>query len=272
VKSTHGVALVLLALLAVSCSSGQDSGARIAAIRSAVESPTREEVIDSTKTFEEAVARCMIAAGFDYVPEYMDEEEADALLAAEAAYPAIEEHDGVPTYGVWERLADDETTDGVVASLNDRRAAALPPAEQDAYYLTLFGDAGPPREGPDPDDGCRGVGHDAVGNPAEQYADEIDHALTEIEDRLAASPKLTAALDVWRTCMAAQGYDGFSSPADAVLFIEDIFFGDKLVAESGRAKEITIATLDKSCDEDSGLRSTHAEERSRIADVVLSEV
>jgi hypothetical protein len=286
-----------LALLAASCTSGQDSDARAEAIRFSLVPPTSEEVIEYTETFEEAVARCMIAAGFDYVPEYMDEEEAEALVADQTTFPPIEEPFGVPTYGFWEYLTDEEVTDGVIGSLNEQRVAQLTPSEQDAYYQTLFGDAGPPEEDPAPDYGCRGVGFDAVGNPAEQYADEIDQALNEVENRLAASPRLIEALDVWRTCMADKGYDEFLSPDQALLFVEEIFYNsggrvesgvvstesaeietpepampEESVMESVRATEIEIASLDKSCDEESGLRDAAAEERARIVEVVLSDV
>jgi hypothetical protein len=206
--------------------------------------PERDEALFDREEMlrEQRVATCMQEAGFSYWPE-------PSVLLDDDTDPAaaLEQVDHHP---------------------NAQYVALLSPAGRQAYYLALYGI-------PDPFDPDAEALHDPAsaegggcwaqalrGVPgvfAAQQAlrDELD----EMEQRLAADPRVRAAEARWSSCMAQRGYRA-ANPAELLASVDEQGASGLLAHPQA---ELSAAQAESaSCAAESGLPGTVAAVRSEL--------
>lgn len=234
-----------------------------------------------SRAHEEAIARCMAAEGFEYVPYVRNIQwtvvEGGALAVhapGGAQIPDLppDEFAAQYGYGLSTREPQEEELDDV-----DPNAAivdAMSVAERVAYYQALLG-------AEQSLDGQGRPNAEMVGDPDacwEQAATEVwgdrDALVTTdpvlaafaplleqigaIEERVAADPRMVAADEAWSACMAAAGFPGYTdlnSPqtdvAERAREVMGTAFDPTLADPDELAElqrfEIAIATADHAC-------------------------
>lgn len=171
---------------------------------------------------ESKVAECMRAEGFEYTPveqnaedwESGSEEDAD-LWKDPKAYGAKYGYGVVKNYLDWEVENIQDELDGnsdeeeYVPTGNDLYAQNLPPAEQEAYWNTLYGGSIEVEEEngdisgyPDPDEpGCYNSAQEEV-QGSNQWSDpEFSEKFDELSSGMEDDPRLVTAQRAWVTCM-----------------------------------------------------------------------
>jgi hypothetical protein len=177
---------------------------------------------------EEVVARCMAEQGFEYQP--VDQSQAvtetdvttedPEKFAAESGYGF-----SVPVGPSEEELAETDTW----VDPNQEYVEAMSESEQAAYYEALYGemasveydeDAEMPEYDPSKA-GCQGAAEievrgdqNAIYESAEFVA--FGEAVTQLEEDVAADPRLKEADAAWSECMADAGFSGYATPQEAM--------------------------------------------------------
>lgn len=236
---------------------------------------------------EEAIARCMRAAGFEYTPEpyepFEEQGDTDTLeYAQEFGYGATTTDDG------WDE-------DDYEPTPNDLYLAELNDDETDSYWLAFEGepedvdlddfdgadgeidldelDLDGLDDGLDLDDfavgGCQGEAQQALLDHPLPY-DFPEHqdvlvALDEMYGTALSDERIVEAEEAWSQCMADEGFVDLETSEDAEDLVYDAYDAawdevpedaDDLSAEQLAAVqelEIAIATTDFECRESSGL-------------------
>lgn len=172
---------------------------------------------------ESKVAECMRAEGFEYTPVEQnaedwgigsDDEDAE-LWKDPKAYGAKYGYGVVQGYLDWEVAEIEAEADGTmgeeeyVPTGNDLYAESLSPAEQEAYYNTLYGGSIEVEEEngdisgyPDPDDlGCYNTAQEEVQGSNQWndpgFSEEFEDLSAGMED----DPRLATAHRAWAECM-----------------------------------------------------------------------
>lgn len=217
---------------------------------------------------EEAVARCMNGAGFEYWPEAPDLPVTgrDAEVAPADPDPSWIAVNG---YGISTGSAVERPPQSTV-SKNQEYSAGLSPAASQAYAVALNGASStssePLGDGTvDPDaQGCLATGYASVSPSVTTPAvDEIFGELNVAMESLDDVPEVAAADADWSECMASSDFDGFTRPSDAQESIEaefgslqtmvqvsDSAFSVRSDPEGVAAvqrREVAVATADYAC-------------------------
>lgn len=178
------------------------------------------------KAIEEAVATCMIAEGWEYVPVTFPAANTDAVLAEEDEVARIKREG----FGVaYSRLYPGDSSDPWAGFVdpNDAYVESLGNAAAEEYYGSLYGT---PEEQAaigttevDPETGntttivstnflgCKGeaasgVWGDGVSR-SPQFWDALQSYYTELEQRIAADPRMVKLNDDWSVCIKKSGFD-----------------------------------------------------------------
>lgn len=152
---------------------------------------------------QEAMARCMINQGFEYVPAVAPSE-ITAVDFNEESF-ARERGFGISTqYDV----VDPNSAEGFV-NPNDAIVAAMSDSERNAYYTALYGEETDLEGGEDPGfgGGCQGEAGREVFGRAEEILRELEPMFDDMQQRVEADPRLADADRGWTACMSDRGYD-----------------------------------------------------------------
>ncbi|WP_098482388.1 hypothetical protein [Georgenia soli] len=179
---------------------------------------------------EEVTAECMAEQGFEYEPvdwnsqggvSYSDEdldvewgsrEFAETYGYGIANDPFAELHESAPP-------PEQEFVDP-----NQKYVEAMSPAEQEAYYLALYGDQQFPEDGSEEEfeydwkqNGCQGkaqyeVYESRMDNP--EFA-SLEEEMNSLWERTQQDPRMTEATTAWIDCMGDAGHTGLAAVDDA---------------------------------------------------------
>jgi len=171
---------------------------------------SQQDYADQSRRVEELVVACMAEQGFEYLPvEYPEFTEDPAFAAREDLSPleyASEYGYGFNTTQTTQE-AEQEFTDP-----NSELVEALAPAEQEAYYLALYGEQ--TEFDPEAEEevveygfggGCQGEAAEEVygGGGAQE---ELGPAYEQLYERIQADPRMVEANAAWSACMSEAGY------------------------------------------------------------------
>lgn len=237
---------------------------------------------------EQIVAECMKEQGFEYIPVDAsappalvpsDQFDPDALQAGTLEF-AKEFGYGISTWDI----GDGEPADVELEQVdpNQDYVDSLSESAREAYELALHGV--PPTDEelasddwvPDPaKGGCYGKSTEEVWNAdtawnAPQFSslvEEMSYVTTDLDN----DPEVTAAGALWTSCMAQNGYPGLASPWEAPDLIH---VGLRDIWEIGQApdpealaalrdKELSVATADFECSEESRFAETYRDAQFR---------
>lgn len=198
---------------------------------------TAEEASAMAREAEELTAACMAERGYEYTPFVQGEGELfstfgfDETFAKSYGFGIVRDLFGETFLGKESPGEEDP---------NSAITEAMTPAEQDGYFVALYG------QGPDIDsetmtqdeidaayesyvpDGCRGLAEQQVygGGPSdgsaafyEEFGDDLEAVYASME----SDPRSAEVDAAWSTCMADLGY-GFTEEADAYEYIHDELF------------------------------------------------
>ncbi len=181
---------------------------------------------------EEAIAACMAAQGFTYVP--VRPPEVEPLVFEEPPGPVRGTRAFAKRYGygvAWqsekypphsEEAAEPDPTDP-----NQQLLASMSDTERAAYEFALFGtmnDAPDPDEGPQPsrwqDWACSGQARWDHGRAGLAYLDpgwaEVSEELAGVDVAVEGHTDVLAARSQWRECMVAEGFGEWRVPEEAM--------------------------------------------------------
>lgn len=209
---------------------------------------------------EEAIASCMHAEGFDYVPrpEGAWHSELVEVTAEHSTLAWAEEHG----YGLVDGVGTAVST--AAPDPNEETLAAMSEAERTAYDQALLGAAA---DDPQADvDGCAGPADQAAWTwwedaTYQHFRDET----TRIEDAVDDDAQVTAAATQWRACAAERGHPELDAFGDGMRLIADEVApyqstGSGSIPVDVRPalleREIQLATTERGCDEEVGLTRT----------------
>lgn len=191
---------------------------------------------------QEAVRKCMLAEGFEYVP-------ADpSQMHIEVRSPGGDDNSAFRStkgYGITTTIGDRPAASEKDSSdPNQRIREALREEDQEAYDRALFGDveiggdgnfvvrvgpgggsvgdatAGEPAAAPDSAQaGCFGRAQQEVGG-GEDELQQVGPELQELEERITSDPRLVKANTAWAACMSEAGFD-FEKPEDIPAHLFD---------------------------------------------------
>jgi hypothetical protein len=211
---------------------------------------------------QELVSRCMATEGFRY--EVVAPPLAD--FQAEAPPPGVDLDNrrlvgygylaGLPAGGGAHRDAGPQDPNAIYAQ-------SLPPERQQGFQTALFGRDDQPviAELPDGDTvsvnagGCLSEVRIVLYGDLETwlYLDYVTNNLrAEAATRMLADDRHRAAVDRWRSCMQARGFD-YQTPGDARDAVADMYVAAGADRQAVLAQEIQIAVADGECDLETGL-------------------
>ncbi len=191
---------------------------------------------------EEAIARCMAAEGFEYLPFVPRDSETYPDPGTLASLPDPD-YVSVHGFGFSDRVRYQwESQD---ANPNTVVVEGLTTSERDAYFAALLGSTSPDR----PTGGCVG---DSI---SVEYLDAV-RAVSELRFdavlRMESDAEYSAIMKLWSVCMAEAGYDfadrrgsiidSFNPRTDAVTQSRD-----SVALEELEADELRVATADLAC-------------------------
>ena len=225
-----GTATLLLTACSGDKSDGSDVDASRVTIGSLMGAPDYENIdYDAQQQqIEEAVAECMTAEGWEYIPvQYPDSGTAVTYTDEDEVERIKREGLGITYYLLNEDvgyLEDDPWVDFV--DPNTDYVESLSESEMTAYYGSLYGteeeQAAATITEIDPETGeeyttmegnlgCQGEAYDAVvGEEVTQtpeYYEAIQGYYEELQVRVEADPGMIAVTESWSTCMSDEGYD-----------------------------------------------------------------
>ena len=234
-----------------------------------------------SRDHEEAIARCMAAEGFEYVPyvrniqwAVVDGGALAVLAPGGGELPDLPPDEFAAQYGYGLSTREPQEEEPVDVDPNAAIVDAMSVGERVAYYRALLG-------AEQSLDGQGRPNAEMVGDPDacwEQAATEVwgdrDALVTTdpvlaafaplleqigaIEDRVAADPRMVAADEAWSACMADAGFPGYTdlnSPqtdvAERARAVMGTAFDPSLADPDELAElqrfEIAIATADNAC-------------------------
>lgn len=220
---------------------------------------------------EEAVAACMAAEGFEYIP--VDQSGGIVYSDDDMENQDTEEWVSQYGYGINSYPGMDATEEPVpeeeYVDPNGEYVESLSPSEQEAYYATLYGE--PPAEEDLAEDGsyeynwetagCYGAAEHEINGDASMESEEFEPLMTAIQEfyeNLENDPALADLNAEWASCMADAGQPGLDSPNDAIDQVieesnalwEDGTEPDQAALDAAKESEITIALADFHCQND----------------------
>lgn len=173
------------------------------------------------QAYQEALARCMKAQGFDYTPvppqDPVEPEEID-----------LTDRGWVEKYGYGITTRDEKPAE-MPDDPNQKRMEAMSKKQREAYQKALFGKGGGmavtraggggiPMTSGEGDSGCSGTAQKEVFPDAkplnfDEFKDLFD-AIGKLDQQVAADPRIAPLITEWSGCLAGAGYSGFSKIND----------------------------------------------------------
>lgn len=233
-----------------------------------------------SRAHEEAIARCMAAEGFDYVPYVPNiqwsvvDGGVAVLTPGGGELPDLPPDEFAAQYGYGISTRQPQDVEAADVDPNAAIVDAMSVPERVAYYQALFGaeqsldsQGRPNAEMVGDPDSCweqaatevwGGRGGTVATDPVLAAFAPLLEQIAAIEDRIAADPRMTAATDAWSACMADAGFPGYTdlnAPQSGVAQRAREVMGTALdpaaadpdeLAELQRF-EIAIATADEAC-------------------------
>lgn len=213
--------------------------------------------IDWVARHEDAIADCMKAQGFDYVPDLPVVTVADLDGAPQQGTPEYAAEYG---YGITDSPGRAEEAAESARPLEEpgetqqELVDEMSSAQKAAYDSALWG--GDPatgtegaRQSVDPEDrGCRAIAEDEVGPDPASFLftpefEALQTSMAQIDVRVADDPRLAAAHEQWADCMSDAGIVGFSHPDDALQSIVTEVNTDFTTVESATLENPAYAAL-----------------------------
>lgn len=249
--------LAVVALLAAGCGddgSSADLGAEAFGL-------TEEEFASSIDEVEQVIADCMTEAGFEYVPV-----DVDTIASVEdwlRTEPGVSRRDYKTQFGfaVSTRF-DDPAVEVGKGEQNLRIFEDLSEADQNAYERTMWGEDGDATFaiGLDDEDfsdtgGCTRAAVEEVFTEEQVSGEFVNPKDVQLEE----DPRMVAAMEDWRQCMLAEGYD-YLEQDEIIEEFEDRL--DELLGEADpeelspqqsedlaalQREEIAVALVDLDC-------------------------
>lgn len=170
---------------------------------------------EDQRQVEALVVDCMAAQGFEYEPV----DQGGAVFTDPHADLTAEERARTIGYGFTQWI-DEEPPGSEFVDPNAERVEQMEPAEQEAYYAALYGEAPEPSFDEDGEEifpetyeptGCQGEAWSEVNGGEEDIFRDLQEEFDELYQRMEADPRLASATDGWATCMADAGYT-FTTP------------------------------------------------------------
>lgn len=246
---------------------------------------------------QDAIAECMAAAGFTYLPQTLPAatppaDRTDAEWVAQHGYGHSPESS--------EKLAHESYADspeGIDTAEQTAYVESLSDAESDAYYAALMG---PLDETGELGAGYGGCLADLPPDPRFTPAalKVVREGTLPLRERADSDPRVVEADEAWASCMVEAGYEGLSRPQDAdeqafelyhpvddrAAEMESAEDGPSLTEEqlaAARRTEIATALADLDCQEDVDhrnittevlheLESAWVEDNSAVLDEVIA--
>ena len=156
---------------------------------------------------QELIAVCMANQGFEYVPA-LAPGNIDIASLDEEQY-AREQGFGISTrYNTVDEAPGEQWVDP-----NGAIVAAMSDSEEAAYYAALYGEETGLEAGAEESDatfwggGCQGEAAQEVFGQADEILRDLEPLFSDLEQRVAADPRLADADQGWTACMSDRGYD-----------------------------------------------------------------
>jgi len=167
---------------------------------------------------QDKIATCMVAAGFQYIPNSLPE-------APPTVNKNTEEWISQHGYGMSaEDRKDQELLDilDTAYGVEDPEQTAyldnLSDAEKDAYFAALYGDGD---ESLSEESGC--MADQPIDPRFTPAAIKLAEQSFDYQNAAAADPETVQAKDDWAACMVEAGHDGLGEPDDAYAEIDAIY-------------------------------------------------
>ena len=254
----------------------------------------QEQIYQLDKKREVLVAACMKSAGFRYTPDAVkntattgqigpsDSDRESPAWVAKYGYGAVFTPEGAtgrldldrqhPTHG---------GTTNPPMSANGKYVSSLPDAEQQAYYVALFGDTTDSSLTIASDWkrlGCDGAALHAIKTPSaimhSPEGEAVDKAIADFDAQWLTWPGIAEVQKAWSSCMTSAGYAGYrnqSRPETEILTANSTLWeagtasppSDAQLSELAR-KEVAVATADLKC-------RTTTKYRSTVRDITVAQ-
>lgn len=211
---------VVLTLLLAACAGGGGEAGETAAEAATDIGPLGEflgygeqeetDYAEQSRRVEELMAACMAEEGFSYLPVEYPEVAEDPAFTAQQDLPPLE-YASEYGYGYNTIETAEEAAEEFVDP-NSEAVEAMDPAEQEAYYLALYGEQA--EFDPEAEEevveygfggGCQGEASEEVYG-AGGAQEELGPAYEQLYERVRADPRLVEANAAWSACMAEAGH------------------------------------------------------------------
>lgn len=189
-----------------------------------------EEMTAQERKVQEAVAACMAAEGFKYLPFVPSAPEATTVFNDFGTRAFAEKYG----YGI-STFSTDPAPTVQQTDPNQPLVDAMSDSEREAYYAALYGAPVTAMESgsadpitmtasPAPEDqGCFGQVQPGIYGPAaspDEFSD-LFNRMSELYEKTNGDPSVAQALDRWRACMADAGHPDLTSVDDPMRQISD---------------------------------------------------
>ncbi len=171
-----------------------------------------EDFAEQERRIQELVVACMAREGFEYLPVDYPEPAEDPVFAAQEN---LSPEEYAKQYGYGITTIDYAEQEVEFTDPNQELVEAMQPAEQEAYYLALYGEQ-PEFDPEDPEaevveygfgGGCQGEASEEVYGGDAEAEQELGPRYEELYERIEADPRLVEANRAWSACMAEAGHE-----------------------------------------------------------------
>lgn len=223
---------------------------------------TEREFVEHIERTQTLIAECMTKAGFEYIP--VDVKTIEAAQARVRTDPGYTRRTYKEKWGLGVTTRFDNPPRDVGLGPNLKIWKNLPPADQEAYARTLWGDPDTKFDfvfAFDEEDFSEtgGCTREAVSQVFTE--EQLEGAYVNPKDVLVENdPRVIEAQDKWTECMRARGYD-YEDDQDVIIEefeqrLEDLLGGDDPASLTGQRKaelermqqeEIQVSLADLEC-------------------------
>jgi len=196
-----------------------------------------DEAIEQQRLVQQEIQVCMQAQGFEYVPEEVGDGLRFFAASLQSGLSPAEyaETEGFGISTRFDALLEGDIDLTEASSPNDDHLATLSDGEADAWQFALRGapperndegqlidpETGEPVQGRGATGGCSRQAQDAVRGDVADLS-ELALIFDEIEERIAADPRVAEIARSWADCMGGAGFD-YQDESEARQAINDEF-------------------------------------------------
>lgn len=199
-----------------------------------------DEVVEQQRLVQQEIQKCMLTQGFEYLPEEVGDGLRFFLATAQSVLSPLDyaQTEGFGISTGFDAIFEGELDLTEATSPNDDHVATLSEGEADAWQIALRGEAparndqgelidpetgeviaGGGRRGPT--SGCSFEAQETVRGDFDQLA-ALANEFDELEERIAADPRIAEIALSWQDCMRTEGYD-FADETEARQAINQDF-------------------------------------------------